>query len=71
MSKNLGSLDRFLRALAALSLLSCSVLAPFSLTIRLLAFGLPGAYFLFSTMTGTCLAYRMLGRSTCSTALNQ
>ncbi|HKY41406.1 MAG TPA: DUF2892 domain-containing protein [Polyangiaceae bacterium] len=65
MRKNVGSLDRILRGVSALSLLSCSVLAPFSLTIRLLAFALPGAYLLLTAVAGSCVGYRALGKSTC------
>jgi hypothetical protein len=66
MTRNVGNLDRVLRSLAAFSLLSCSVLAPFSLTVRLLAFGLPGAYLLLTGLLGGCPGYAMLGRSTCA-----
>lgn len=42
-----------------------SVFAPLSLTVRVLALGMGGAYMLWSALAGTCLGYRLMGVSTC------
>jgi hypothetical protein len=68
MTKNLGSLDRWLRVLAALALGACAVVGPFSLPVRLGVFGLNAAYLLWSALAGTCVGYRLMGRSTCPAA---
>ena len=65
MSQNLGKTDRLLRTAAAILLFTCSVMAPLPLTGRLLGCALPGAYLLFTALVGTCLGYRLMGRSTC------
>jgi hypothetical protein len=54
-----------MRALAVLPLAACGVMAPFSLPLRLPAFGLPALYMLFTVLSGTCLGYRLMGKSTC------
>jgi hypothetical protein len=65
MRRNVGNQDRLVRALAILPLAACGVIAPFSLPLRLLAFGLPALYVLFTVLSGTCLGYRLMGMSTC------
>lgn len=65
MKQNVGKSDRILRVLAGLALLSCAFLAPFPLAVRMAAFGASGAYLLLSALVGTCLGYRLMGRSTC------
>lgn len=65
MKRNVGSWDRWIRAGAGVAMLVCSVMAPFSLTIRALALGAPGVYMLFTALAGTCFGYRLMGRSTC------
>jgi hypothetical protein len=65
MPRNVGNRDRLVRTLAVLPLAACSVMAPFSLPLRLLAFGLPALYMLFTVLSGTCLGYRLMGKSTC------
>lgn len=65
MTRNLGSLDRGLRVLAALALGVVAVVGPFSLGVRLGVFGLNGAYLLWTALAGSCLGYRLMGRSTC------
>lgn len=65
MIRNVGNKDRLFRVFAALPLLVCSVLAPLAPLPRILAFGLPGVYLVFSALAGTCLGYRLMGRSTC------
>lgn len=65
MSRNVGNPDRLLRALAILPLAACSVMAPLSLPLRLVAFGFPALYMLFSVLSGTCFGYHLMGKSTC------
>jgi hypothetical protein len=67
MTKNLGAIDRTLRVLAAVGLGVCALAGPFSWGIRLGIFGLNAAYLLWSALAGSCLGYRMLGKSTCPT----
>jgi purine-cytosine permease-like protein len=66
MTKNLGSVDRGLRVLAALVFGACAVAAPFGLGVRLGVFGLNAAYLLWSALAGSCVGYRLMGRSSCS-----
>jgi hypothetical protein len=66
MKHNVGSLDRILRLLVGIAMLVSSVVAPVSLSIAG-AIGLTGGYMLFTSLAGTCLGYRMIGRSTCTT----
>ena len=54
--------------MAALALGVCAVAAPFSLGVRLGVFGLNAAYLLWSALAGSCVGYRLMGRSTCPTA---
>ena len=49
----------------SLAMLSCSVMAPLPYAVRVPAFGLMGVYMLFTALAGTCLGYRLMGRSTC------
>jgi hypothetical protein len=65
MIRNVGNGDRVLRAIATVALLTCGVIAPLSLPLRLAAFVAPGVYLLFTAVAGTCLGYRLMGRSTC------
>jgi hypothetical protein len=65
MTQNLGRWDRIARLLAVLALTTCAVGAPFTLQVRLLAFAAPAVYLLATSLFGTCLGYRLLGRSTC------
>lgn len=67
MIRNVGGLDRLLRAIGALSLATCAFVAPVPLLARILAFGLPALYMVFTALAGTCFGYRLMGRSTCPT----
>jgi len=69
MKMNVGSADRWVRGLSALALLSCSVWAPLPLAIRLTTFGGLAAYMLFTALSGTCVGYALMGKSTCPKAL--
>ncbi len=65
MKHNVGKVDRYLRALAALGLFGCAIFAPLPLMTRIFALALPGFYVLGTALVGTCLGYRLMGRSTC------
>ncbi|WP_394823809.1 DUF2892 domain-containing protein [Pendulispora albinea] len=71
MKSNVGRNDRILRGLAGLAMLTCSVMAPMSLAVRVAAFGAVGAYLLVTAIAGTCLGYRLMGRSTCPAMPNR
>jgi hypothetical protein len=65
MEKNLGNGDRALRVLGALALSASSVFSPLPPHVRVPAFGLMAAYLLYTVLSGTCLGYALLGKSTC------
>jgi Protein of unknown function (DUF2892) len=65
MIKNMGNSDRVLRAIAAPALFTCCVMAPLPLVVRATAFGGMGTYMAITALVGTCLGYRMIGKSTC------
>jgi hypothetical protein len=61
---NVGTLDRLARALAA----ALSVAAAFALPLSLpwaIGLGGMGVYLLGTALVGSCLGYRLMGRSTC------
>lgn len=68
MTKNVGLVDRALRAVAAISMGLCAVLAPLPVVVRVPLFAALGAYMLWTSLSGTCLGYRLMGRSTCPVA---
>jgi Protein of unknown function (DUF2892) len=65
MKQNLGSTDRILRSFAALALTACAVFAPLPLPLRVAALGGSAVYMLGSALVGSCLGYRLLGKSSC------
>lgn len=65
MKTNVGTWDRVARAVAAALMVAAAALAPLPLAVRIAALGLPAIYMAFTALTGTCLGYRMMGRSTC------
>jgi hypothetical protein len=65
MRKNVGNWDRAARAIAALMMATCAVMAPLPLPVRIAALGLPAVYVALTALAGTCLGYRLMGRSTC------
>jgi len=67
MRKNLGNVDRAMRAVAVVGLVTCCVASPLPLLIRVAAFGSMAAYLLFTVLAGTCLGYKLIGKSTCPT----
>ena len=65
MTRNVGRLDRGLRATGAVASVAGAVAAPWAAWIRI-ALGLTGAYLLFTAAGGLCFGYALLGRSTCA-----
>ena len=65
MERNVGRGDRWARLLGSLALLSCAVMAPLPLLLRVGIFGVMGGYLLLTSALGRCVGYRLLGRSTC------
>lgn len=65
MKKNVGGSDRALRVLGAAAMLMVAVMSPWPLAVRVAGFGAMGMYLLFTAVAGTCLGYRLMGRSTC------
>lgn len=66
MKKNLGTMDRLVRTVFALAMLTCSVIAPLPFLLRVLALGGSGAYLLFSALAGSCVGYHLIGKSSCA-----
>jgi hypothetical protein len=66
MTRNVGTADRIARTLAALGLFAGAALAPLPLGTRLAVFLPMAVYVAFTALAGTCLGYRLMGRSTCS-----
>jgi hypothetical protein len=66
MTKNVGTMDRILRGVAALGLATGAVLAPWPTWIRVVGFGVNALYLAYTAVGGTCFGYRLLGRSTCA-----
>jgi len=66
MQKNLGRGDRGARAVGVAGLLAGSVFSPLPLGLRVPALGLLAAYLLYTVLSGSCLGYALLGKSTCS-----
>jgi hypothetical protein len=60
MTSNIGSLDRILRVILGLGLLSLIFIGPKTL------WGLVGLVPLGTALVGFCPAYRLLGLSTCA-----
>ncbi|QSQ22926.1 DUF2892 domain-containing protein [Pyxidicoccus parkwayensis] len=64
MARNVGKVDRVLRAVAAVGLGVCAVVAPVDGWVRGLMVA-QGLYFLGTSLAGSCLGYRLMGKSTC------
>lgn len=64
MKRNVGNMDRILRGAAGAALLSCAVVAQLPLVVAG-GLGATGGYLIFTAFAGTCLGYRLMGRSTC------
>ena len=65
MIRNVGHADRWLRAVAGTLMLACGIMAPLSLELRVALLLIPGVYVLFTAMSGWCMGYRLMGRTTC------
>jgi hypothetical protein len=64
MKKNIGKVERAWRTLGAVVLAAGSVVAPLPRAASL-ALGLAAGYMLLTVLSGTCLGYALMGRSTC------
>lgn len=64
MLKNLGSLDRAGRVIAAIALFVLAIALPVPLLAQVVM-GASGVYLLGSSLVGTCLGYKLIGVSTC------
>jgi hypothetical protein len=69
MTKNVGSVDRIARAVVATGLGFAAIFAPLPFWARALGLGLNAVYLGYTALSGTCLGYRLLGKSTCPTEL--
>ena len=65
MKQNLGTMDRVIRAVAAVGLAGGAVAAPLPWAVRLAGLGLGAVYLLFTVLAGSCVGYRLIGISTC------
>ncbi len=68
MTRNLGNADRILRVFGALGAAVGAITGPFSLAVRLGVFGATAVYLLATALAGSCVGYRMMGKSTCPRA---
>ena len=66
MTRNVGMKERVLRAVGAAGFLVCALVAPLPWALRMLAFASLGVYMMGTALTGTCLGYKWMGRSTCA-----
>lgn len=68
MTKNLGMIDRASRVAGALAMGIAALAVPAQTAVRVGLAGL-GGYLLLTALAGTCLGYRLMGRSTCPATL--
>jgi hypothetical protein len=64
---NVGTLDRVARAVATALAVTAAVALPLPAGAAL-ALGATSVYLLGTALSGTCLGYRLMGRSTCRVA---
>jgi Protein of unknown function (DUF2892) len=62
---NVGSLDRLARVVVGLALIAVSLFWPGPPLVRFALLDGTGAYLLLTSLLGSCLGYRLMGRSTC------
>jgi hypothetical protein len=65
MKKNVANWERTVRAMAGSGMLAYAAMAPLSLLLRVAVLGVFGMYMLGTALAGTCLGYKLMGRSTC------
>lgn len=65
MKRNVGNLDRLFRGLGGSAMLTCAVMAPLPVLFRVGLFGAMGGYLALTALAGSCLGYKLMGRSTC------
>ncbi|HYP86903.1 MAG TPA: DUF2892 domain-containing protein [Polyangiaceae bacterium] len=65
MKKNLNTMHRSVRALAAVGMAGCAAVAPVSHAAQL-GLGALAAYLGFTALAGSCVGLRLMGRSTCA-----
>jgi hypothetical protein len=65
MAKNLGSTDRIMRIIGAIALAVCAFAAPLAPALRLSLFGGLSGYMMLTALAGSCLGYKLMGKSTC------
>lgn len=70
MTKNLGTLHRGLRVLAAALAGACAVFGPWAPAVRYGVFGAMAGYLLWTALVGSCIGLRLLGKATCATRLD-
>ena len=66
MSTNVGNADRIARVVASFVLVAVAVIAPVPLLAQI-GLGIAALYMLGTAVAGTCLGYKMMGKSTCPT----
>lgn len=66
MRRNIGNSERVVRAVIAMAMIGCAFLAPLPLLVRAPVFGGLGTYLLVTALAGTCLGYKLMGKSTCA-----
>ena len=60
MKHNVGTADRIARAVLGIGVLASSIVGPVPLVV-----GAMGGYLVLSALAGSCVGYRLMGRSTC------
>jgi hypothetical protein len=60
MKHNVGTTDRILRGTIGLGMVASSIVTPVPIVV-----GVMGGYLALTSLAGSCLGYRMMGRSTC------
>ena len=71
MEKNLGMSDRAARGLSVLGLVACGIYSPLPALVRVPVFGVLAVYLLYTALSGTCVGYALLGKTTCSSSVRR
>jgi Protein of unknown function (DUF2892) len=64
MKRNVGTWDRVFRAITGSAMLVASGLTPVPLLVSVVM-AVNGVYLVGTSLVGSCLGYRLMGRSTC------